>query len=197
MRLIRIFMPIIFLLVSGCMSMAHTLKDKYPYINKTYIGVRADAALIFATGADYPVFAALGILDMPFSFVLDTLFLPYTITSDIRNKNKVVIQASEKDLAFDYITHNEQVLKLSEGSMKTYHTSMVLNYPDGKKGRYEFIIEYQNDSPEGKKTFYAIVDANRKSENPNFTLACITTLSQSKRDAIKDACTQSTVPLPQ
>ena len=95
----------------------------------------------------------------------------------------------EERLALDYITHNDQVIKLAGGTVKTFPASSTIYSNDRNKGRYDFSIT-------GPKTFYAIVDVNRSSGKPAFSLACVTTLSMGYREAGKDACTQSTIPLP-
>ncbi len=100
-----------------------------------------------------------------------------------------VNQKAEEQLAMDFITHNNQIIKLAGGQVKTYPASSTIYSNDSNKGRYEFTIS-------GSKNYYAIVDVNRSSGKPEFRLACVTTLSSGYRQAGKDACTQSTVPLP-
>jgi uncharacterized protein YceK len=47
---------------------------------KPYAGVRAEAHyLAHPSEADYPDLQFLGVLDMPFSFVVDTVCLPYDL----------------------------------------------------------------------------------------------------------------------
>jgi hypothetical protein len=96
---------------------------------------------------------------------------------------------TEEQLALDYITHNDQVIKLAGGAVKTYPAISTIYSNDRNKGRYDFSIS-------GPKSFYAIVDVNRSSGKPEFRLACVTTLSMGYREAGKDACSQSTIPLP-
>ncbi|MBC3877526.1 DUF4124 domain-containing protein [Undibacterium sp. FT79W] len=96
---------------------------------------------------------------------------------------------TEEQLALDYITHNEQVIKLAGGAVKTYPAASTTYSNDRNKGRYDFSIS-------GSKSFYAIVDVNRSSGKPEFRLACVTTLSMGYREAGKDACSQSTIALP-
>jgi hypothetical protein len=95
----------------------------------------------------------------------------------------------EERLALEYITHNDQVIKLAGGTVKTFPASSTIYSNDRNKGRYDFSIT-------GHRTFYAIVDVNRSSGKPVFSLACVTTLSMGYREAGKDACTQSTILLP-
>lgn len=52
--------------LSGCGTLANTFEKDPP--NKIYVGTRASFGNVHG-----------GILDVPFSFVLDTLLLPYTI----------------------------------------------------------------------------------------------------------------------
>ncbi len=95
----------------------------------------------------------------------------------------------EEQLALDYITHNDQVIKLAGGAVKTFPASSSIYSNDRNRGRYDFSIT-------GPKNFYAIVDVNRSSGKPEFNLACVTTLSMGSREGGKDACSQSTIPLP-
>ena len=66
----------------------------FGYINKVYTGVKFEAgavSLCFAgTGWEFITcpFALLAAAGMPFSFVADTLFLPYTLTSKQRNEEQ-------------------------------------------------------------------------------------------------------------
>ena len=60
---------------------------------KPYAGVRAEAHyLANPSEADYPGLQPLGILDMPFSFVVDTVCLPY----DLIKTNDVIKNAIAK-----------------------------------------------------------------------------------------------------
>lgn len=63
------------LALSGCATLANTFEDEPK--NKIYVGVRQDF-----TGR---TFAHGGFVDWPFSLVLDTILLPYTIPVTIRN----------------------------------------------------------------------------------------------------------------
>ncbi len=60
-------------LLAGCGTLANTFEDEPR--NKIYVGVRVDA----------DAFGHGGFLDLPFSLVLDTIFLPYTIPRTIAN----------------------------------------------------------------------------------------------------------------
>jgi uncharacterized protein YceK len=63
------------LALSGCATMANTFEAEPP--NKVYVGVRQDlTGWTFIHG---------GFLDLPFSFVADTILLPYTIPKTIVN----------------------------------------------------------------------------------------------------------------
>jgi hypothetical protein len=95
----------------------------------------------------------------------------------------------EERLAFDYVKNNKQIIKLVGGSVETSPASPTSYSNDRNKGRYDFSIM-------GAKTIYAIVDVNRSSGKPEFSLACVTTLSMGAREAFKDVCTQSTITLP-
>lgn len=120
-----------------------------------------------------------------FIAVLCLLPFPYflwsTYHSEVKKKN-------EEQLALEFITHNQQVSKLIGGPVEVF-PALSTRYPDADKGRYEYSIK-------GKK-LYAIVNVSRSSGKPVFSLACVTTLSMGYREAGKDDCQQSPVPLPQ
>lgn len=62
----------------------------YGYKSKIYAGVEWDINEILASCFFLAcITAPIGIIDLPFSFVIDTLLLPYTITSKQRNKNRL------------------------------------------------------------------------------------------------------------
>ena len=63
----------------------------YKYKNRIYSGIKKDAEVVKSCGPSGIgcIFAPLAIIDMPFSLVADTLFLPYTTTSNsINHENK-------------------------------------------------------------------------------------------------------------
>lgn len=63
------------LALSGCGTLANTFEDEPK--NKIYVGVRQDLTeWTFIHG---------GFLDLPFSFVADTILLPYTVPKTIAN----------------------------------------------------------------------------------------------------------------
>ena len=57
-------------LVSGCGTLANIAEDEPR--NKIYVGTRASLGNVHG-----------GIIDVPFSFVLDTILLPYTIPATV------------------------------------------------------------------------------------------------------------------
>jgi uncharacterized protein YceK len=59
--------------LAGCGTLANTFEDEPK--NKIYVGARVDL----------DAFGHGGFLDLPFSLVLDTIFLPYTIPKTIAN----------------------------------------------------------------------------------------------------------------
>lgn len=66
---------VVALSLSGCATLANTFEDEPK--NKVYVGVRQDfTGWTFAHG---------GLIDWPFSLVLDTILLPYTIPKTIAN----------------------------------------------------------------------------------------------------------------
>lgn len=99
------------------------------------------------------------------------------------------IRKEEERLALDFITHNDHVIKLAGGLHRVFPSSSISYKNDRNKGRYDFSIK-------GTKSFNAIVDVNRSTGKPVFSLACLTTLSMGQREAGKEACTQSIIPLP-
>ena len=68
--------------LSGCSTMAETFDDRPRCGIHPYCGATTDLEVISALGEDDPgifvVLAPLAIIDLPFSLVADTLFLPYT-----------------------------------------------------------------------------------------------------------------------
>jgi hypothetical protein len=120
-------------------------------------------------------------------FVLAFVAVPFLIYGSL-NKEKGVIE--EEQLALDYVTHNSQVMEMAGGPVKAFRSLSVTYSYDRNRARYEFSIV-------GPKKFYAVVDVNRESGKPEFRLACVTTLSMGNREAGKDPCTQSTIPLPE
>ena len=85
-------------LLSGCASIHETFYSKndnesthgtYGYKSKIYAGVKQDADIIYSScQAMACIFAPIGLIDMPFSFVADTLFLPYTATAKWSRERK-------------------------------------------------------------------------------------------------------------
>ena len=86
-------------LLTGCASINQTFISKdsdnesthgtYGYKSKVYAGVKQDAGGIVACCYVMAcICAPIGIIDMPFSFVADTIFLPYTATGKWRNDKK-------------------------------------------------------------------------------------------------------------
>jgi hypothetical protein len=92
-------------------------------------------------------------------------------------------EAQEKKLAYEFVTQNAQLAKLVGDPVAASQTSSDSN------GRYDFSIG-------GARQLYAIVDAPRASGQSHFRLTCVTTLYLGRRESGKDACLQSTVPLP-
>ena len=70
------FILCLFFFSSGCMSIAQTMTDEN---NKIFIGTRTDIEAITYLGSDEPGWGIIGLVDLPFSLVMDTIFLPYTI----------------------------------------------------------------------------------------------------------------------
>src|SRR5215831_5389321 len=71
----RFFCAIVIALTcTGCASLHHTFDD-YFYKNKIFVGVRADLSFL----SPHWYHDLIQLIDVPFSFVLDILFLPYTI----------------------------------------------------------------------------------------------------------------------
>lgn len=74
-RLMPVLALALVLALSGCGTLANTFEEEPK--NKIYVGVRQDfTGWTFAHG---------GFVDWPFSLVLDTILLPYTIPKTIAN----------------------------------------------------------------------------------------------------------------
>ncbi len=95
----------------------------------------------------------------------------------------------EQQLALDFVTHNDQLIKLVGGQVKAVPASSTTYSNDSKRARYEFSIV-------GSRSLFAIVEVNRSSGKPALVLACVTTLSLGHREASREACSQSPLPLP-
>ncbi|MEK1941066.1 MAG: YceK/YidQ family lipoprotein [Pseudomonas sp.] len=70
-------------LLSGCSTMAETFDDSARCGPRPYCGSATDIEVISALGEEnagvFQVLAPLALIDLPFSVVADTLFLPYTL----------------------------------------------------------------------------------------------------------------------
>lgn len=100
-------------------------------------------------------------------------------------------ERAELAMALEYVTHHRQLDQLIGGPV----SASLYTYPGNirsKRGRYEYTLKGKNPGD-----WNVIVEVARKSAGPEFKLLCVTTLSLGKRDASKDACEQSVVPLPE
>jgi len=75
------------LLISGCSTFSETFDTRnHCGSSLVYCGTRTDTMLIAAAGDESAgilrAFVPLAIMDLPFSFVADTLLLPYTVSVD-------------------------------------------------------------------------------------------------------------------
>ena len=71
---------LLLVLTSGCAAIG-TRASKGA--GRPYAGVREDAHyLAHPSEADYPALQPLNVIDMPFSFVVDTLCLPYDLVEE-------------------------------------------------------------------------------------------------------------------
>lgn len=120
-------------------------------------------------------------------FLAACLFIPFPLFMWTTHSSSVSAKNEEK-LAHDFITENKQLAELVGGSVEVFPSSAT-TYNDPSRARYEYSIK-------GKLPLYAIVDVSRISGKSHFRLACVTTLSQGKREAGKDDCLQDAVPLP-
>ena len=72
--------PLILLILiffqSGCMSISEMSETQG---SKIYIGTRTDLVMIPHLFGDEPAWGMIGIVDLPFSLIIDTVCLPYTI----------------------------------------------------------------------------------------------------------------------
>lgn len=89
MNLINIFikasMAVLLFTCSGCLSINGIMNDEEKLV---YIGVRTDAKAINYFGRNEPGWELMGLIDLPFSLVMDTVLLPYTIPHDLSDKKK-------------------------------------------------------------------------------------------------------------
>lgn len=97
MKKFQLVLLVLISLISGCASIHQTFISKeyeneavgpYGIRNKVYAGIKSDADAV--VGCCYMlacICAPIAIIDMPFSIVADTLFLPYTVTRNQRKKN--------------------------------------------------------------------------------------------------------------
>lgn len=183
------------MLLTGCASINGTFRDKYPYEQKTYIGIRTNTEMIFKSGYFWPILLPWGVLEFPLSMVIDTLLLPYTITSDIENNNRKISETTEKDLALKFVKANQRISELSRGQAIIRNDIRLTNSHDYTNGRYEFRVEYPtNEDGKSKATVFAIIDIDRRSKS--FTLACITDIASHRRDMNKPICGQAPLLLP-
>ena len=89
-RLMPVLALALVLALSGCATLANTFEDEPK--NKIYVGVRQDfTGWTFAHG---------GFVDWPFSLVLDTILLPYTIPVTIRRRGRKA-RAKRQETAAD------------------------------------------------------------------------------------------------
>ena len=190
----------LFSLLSGCASVHQTfISEKNTtnislgYENKVYAGTRKDGQVIvlcFTSGPWAIIFCPVALfatVDLPFSFVGDTLFLPYTIPKSASNKRLKEQRAQDTEkkmvLVRDFVRNNKDVIReageikyLSAGPSLSNRMQVV---PD----RYEVTVEGNS----GIK-IYAIVRDSSSSDNVNFSLLCISHLMWGNRDLQKDVC---------
>jgi hypothetical protein len=120
-------------------------------------------------------------------FLAACLFTPFPLFMWTTHSSSVSAKNEEK-LAHEFITQNKQLADLVGGPVEVFPSSAT-TYNDSSRARYEYSIS-------GKLPLYAIVDVSRVSGKSHFRLACVTTLSQGKREVGKDDCMQEAVPLP-
>ena len=86
-------MVLLLLACGGCMSIVQTIEhDK----KEVYIGTRTDIEAMGYFGTDEGAWAILGLIDLPFSLVMDTIFLPYTVPNSLLNDKRQNVPADEK-----------------------------------------------------------------------------------------------------
>lgn len=62
------------------MSLSNTLDERD---SKIYIGTRTNLIMLTNLPGDEPAWGMIGLIDLPISLVMDTVFLPYTIPHDL------------------------------------------------------------------------------------------------------------------
>ena len=79
---------VLLVLLSGCAAISSRVNNG---AGRPYAGLRDDAHyLAHPPEADMPLLQPLNMLDMPFSFVVDTLCLPYDLMKHSGQPNKIV-----------------------------------------------------------------------------------------------------------
>jgi uncharacterized protein YceK len=192
-------------LLSGCASIHQTFISKSDesmnvsngYENKVYAGTKKDGKLIHSCFVTiitpWAIFtcpvALVATIDLPFSIVGDTLFLPYTIPSSTTSEKlyKAKLQETEREqgLVVDFIRHNDEILRASGGIKQLYARPHLTTENRVIPNRYEAGV-IGND----ERTIYAIVRVSNVPNENRFTLECITRLSWGNRQTRKDVCEQ-------
>jgi len=139
---------------------------------------RSGAFAIIACPAD--LFVA---IDLPFSFVADTIILPYTIPKSASNKRLKEDIEKQMILVKDFVGNNKEVIKVA-GEIKSLSANQFMSnqlkiIPD----RYDVTVEGSSGN-----NIYAIVRVSNSPNGANFSLDCISRLSWNYRDLSKDVC---------
>jgi uncharacterized protein YceK len=77
------------------MSIVQTIEHERPEV---YIGTKTDFEALGYFGTSESAWAILGLFDLPFSLVMDTIFLPYTISKTTSNNENQSNQKNAPDL---------------------------------------------------------------------------------------------------
>jgi uncharacterized protein YceK len=198
MKQFQIVLLILCGLLSGCtstyqtfISEENTTNDSYGNENYIYVGTRKDLQIIphcFDSGA-FAIFvcpySAYSLIDLPFSFVSDSIFLFYTIPLTDQNNLKLKEAKREQGLVVEFVMNNSEILRATNGIKRInaipHRTTELKVMPN----RYEAII-VGND----EKSIYAIVRVSDVSSDAKYSLECITRLSWGNRQTRKDVCEQ-------
>ena len=117
------------------------------------------------------------------------LLLPFPCLTGI-NHYRANEQAQQEVRALEFVMHSKQVAQLAGGPFKAVPSSSSTHAGESTPRRYEYSVL-------GANPFNLIVDVSRQSGIPTFSIACATKLSMGQREAGKDVCLQSTLPLPE
>jgi uncharacterized protein YceK len=202
MKVIQLIILIFLTTLCGCASVVQTfdkgnakkVRGNTVQESKIYSGVKKDGELVslcFNVG-HYAILVCpvslLALIDLPFSLVADTLFLPYTIPQSTmpNQKNKESDDvANERLLIFDFVRNNEEVIQKTGGIKSMPRAEYLKFQPDGLPKRYEVSVDGYNG-----RNIYAIVGISGSQGDFKLNLECTTHIEHVSLIFRRDACAQ-------